>query len=77
MKNLWQKPNNKNLYDDEVLAIGLQEELIVGYLVEDDDSDTGFGCENDCEYIDDVVSYITITDLIDNFKENKKYDCNK
>lgn len=77
MKNLWQKLNNKNLYDDEVLAIGLQEELIVGYLVEDDDSDTGFSCENDCEYLDDVIAYITITDLIDSFKENKKYDCNK
>ena len=38
MKNLWQKPNSKNLYDDEVLAIGFQKELIVGYLVEDDDS---------------------------------------
>ena len=77
MKNLWQKPNNKNLYDDEVLAIGFQEELIVGYLIEDDNSDTGFGCENDSEYLDDVVAYITITDLIDSFKENKKYDYNK
>ncbi len=51
----------------EVLAIGYQDEIIVGWLRQDDAGD--WSCENDCEGLDEVYAFITSKELVKAIKK--------
>jgi hypothetical protein len=44
--------------DGEVLAVGYQNELLVGCLYSDPSSTTGWGCESDGDVLNEVTHYI-------------------
>jgi hypothetical protein len=54
--------------DTEVLAIGFQDECLVGYLRKDKRGD--WTCQSDGEWLDEVKGFILIKDIVKSFKQS-------
>jgi len=65
MRNIkWIELTNNNIPDREVLAIGYQDEMLIGYVDEDDDSVSGFHCSSDDTELTEVTHFIECSKLI-------------
>jgi len=62
MKDMWIDVNDDTYVTQEVLAIGYQDELVIGYLYYSKDYGS-YCCENDNELLTDVHKYILIRDI--------------
>lgn len=55
-------PVTERLPDGECIALGYQNEMLIGYIGDSEYSDTGYAAESDGEHLSDVTHWMPLPD---------------